>query len=353
MGAVTVSLDMTGEYEAMNKASAVLWIGQAVVQMLLFFVIGWLINQVTRPTRELQQIMLAMQTDGDLSRRVAVHSKDEVGQTAVAFNALIDSFSAHHPASAGRRGQDQQDHQPHRRDFVGSGGRFARAKRGGFIHRRGSGGGDGQHQFGRRKHQCRARTVRKKPAADRAGQSQRGRDGARDTKHRKCGATDRIGCQRVCRKCAHHCQHDAAGERHRQPDQFAGIECRHRGGPCRRAGSRLRRGGRRSAQAGGKIRPVGQRDRQGDQQAGREIVACGTGHRIRRAVPANHAQACRIDGRRAERGRCGCEGIERGGRRDRCVCGRTGCRKQRDHAQHRTYCQNGREKPCGHRTDDT
>ena len=94
IGAVTVSLDMTGEYEAMNKASAALWIGQIVVQMLLFFVIGWIINQVTRPTRELQQIMLAMQADGDLTRRVSVHSKDEVGQTAAAFNALIDSFAA-------------------------------------------------------------------------------------------------------------------------------------------------------------------------------------------------------------------------------------------------------------------
>lgn len=94
IGAVTVSLDMTGEYAAMNRASTALWIGQIVVQMLLFFVIGWLINQVTRPTRELQQIMLAMQADGDLSRRVSVHSKDEVGQTAVAFNALIDSFAA-------------------------------------------------------------------------------------------------------------------------------------------------------------------------------------------------------------------------------------------------------------------
>lgn len=94
VGAVSVSLDMTSEYEAMGKASAILWLGQLAVQVMLFFVIGWLINQVTRPTRELQQIMLAMQTDGDLTRRVAVRSKDEVGQTAVAFNALIDSFSA-------------------------------------------------------------------------------------------------------------------------------------------------------------------------------------------------------------------------------------------------------------------
>ncbi|MBU1426925.1 MAG: methyl-accepting chemotaxis protein [Gammaproteobacteria bacterium] len=94
IGAVTVSLDMTSEYAAMNKASAVLWVGQIVVQMVLFFLIGWLINQVTRPTRELQQIMLAMQADGDLSRRAIVHSKDEVGQTAMAFNALLDSFTA-------------------------------------------------------------------------------------------------------------------------------------------------------------------------------------------------------------------------------------------------------------------
>jgi methyl-accepting chemotaxis protein len=94
IGAVTVSLDMSGEYSEMRKASAVLWVSQIAVQMMLFFVIGWLINQVTRPTRELQQTMLAMQADGNLMRRVSVHSKDEVGQTAVAFNALIENFSA-------------------------------------------------------------------------------------------------------------------------------------------------------------------------------------------------------------------------------------------------------------------
>ena len=94
IGAVSVSLDMTAEYAAMNRASAILWGGQLMIQLVLFFVIGWLINQVTRPTRELQQIMLAMQADGDLTRRVAVRSKDEVGQMAGAFNVLIDSFTS-------------------------------------------------------------------------------------------------------------------------------------------------------------------------------------------------------------------------------------------------------------------
>jgi methyl-accepting chemotaxis protein len=94
IGAVSVSLDISEEYNAMDRASAVLWVGQISIQVVLFFVIGWLINQVTRPTRELQQTMLAMQTDGDLTRRVPVRSKDEVGQTAVAFNALIDNFNS-------------------------------------------------------------------------------------------------------------------------------------------------------------------------------------------------------------------------------------------------------------------
>ncbi len=93
IGAVSVTLDMTSEYQAMERASALLWGGQLVIQVMLFFVIGWLINQVTRPTRELQHVMLAMQADGDLTRRIEIRSKDEVGQTAVAFNALIDSFT--------------------------------------------------------------------------------------------------------------------------------------------------------------------------------------------------------------------------------------------------------------------
>ena len=94
IGAVSVSLDISEEYAAMNKASVVLWVGQVTIQVVLFFVIGWLINQVTLPTRELQRTMQAMQADGDLTRRVPVRSKDEVGQTAVAFNALIDNFGA-------------------------------------------------------------------------------------------------------------------------------------------------------------------------------------------------------------------------------------------------------------------
>ncbi|MFA5370563.1 MAG: methyl-accepting chemotaxis protein [Sideroxydans sp.] len=93
-GAASITLDMSEEYALIAKADAILWGAQVLVQVLLYFLIGWLIGFVTRPTRELQQAMLQMQMSGDLSRRVIVRSEDEIGKTATAFNGLIDSFGS-------------------------------------------------------------------------------------------------------------------------------------------------------------------------------------------------------------------------------------------------------------------
>ena len=92
-GAASVTLDVSEEFDVMRKANMVMWGAQIIIQVFLYFVIGWLIGSVTRPVRELQQAMLVMQADGDLSRRVTVRSEDEIGQTATAFNGLIDGFA--------------------------------------------------------------------------------------------------------------------------------------------------------------------------------------------------------------------------------------------------------------------
>ena len=91
-GAASITLDISEEYVVMNRANKALWVAQIVVQILLYFGIGWLISFVIRPTRELQQAMQAMQADGDLSKRVVVRSEDEIGKTAKAFNELTHSF---------------------------------------------------------------------------------------------------------------------------------------------------------------------------------------------------------------------------------------------------------------------
>ena len=60
-GAASITLDMSEEIAMIAKANAMLWGAQVLVQVLLYFLIGWLISIVTRPTHELQQAMVAMQ----------------------------------------------------------------------------------------------------------------------------------------------------------------------------------------------------------------------------------------------------------------------------------------------------
>ncbi len=91
-GAGSITLDLTEEFAVMRKANYTIWGVQLVMQVFLYFVIGWLISFMTRPARELQQAMQAMQGSGDLSKRVVVRSQDEIGQTSQAFNDLAQSF---------------------------------------------------------------------------------------------------------------------------------------------------------------------------------------------------------------------------------------------------------------------
>ena len=91
-GAASITVDLTDEYAVMSRANLVLWGVQLGVQIFLWFGIGWLIDLVIRPTRELQKVMQTMQADGDLGKRAVVHNQDEIGMTAKAFNDLTAGF---------------------------------------------------------------------------------------------------------------------------------------------------------------------------------------------------------------------------------------------------------------------
>lgn len=91
-GAASITLDLSDEYAVVHQVNLTLWGAQIVLQIALYFIIGWLIGFVTRPAKELQMAMQAMQADGDLSKRVAVRSEDEIGKTSKAFNDLTNSF---------------------------------------------------------------------------------------------------------------------------------------------------------------------------------------------------------------------------------------------------------------------
>ena len=91
-GAASITLNLEEEYALMSKASYWLWGGQFLAQLFLYFVIGWIIERVIRPTKDLQLTMLKMQASGDLTSRVLIHSADEIGQTGMAFNEMAKGF---------------------------------------------------------------------------------------------------------------------------------------------------------------------------------------------------------------------------------------------------------------------
>lgn len=91
-GAGSITLNITEEYAILRKANYVMWGVQIILQLILYFGIGWLISFVTRPIHELQLVMHGMQASGDLSKRVKVSSQDEMGKTSRSFNDLAQSF---------------------------------------------------------------------------------------------------------------------------------------------------------------------------------------------------------------------------------------------------------------------
>ena len=104
-GAASITLDVSEEFDLMARADAVLWGVQIVIQVFLYFLIGWLIGFVTGPTRQLQQAMVSMNATSDLSKRVPVSTEDEVGQTVQAFNALVNNFQVSISQVDGQAGQ--------------------------------------------------------------------------------------------------------------------------------------------------------------------------------------------------------------------------------------------------------
>ncbi|MDX8400028.1 MAG: diguanylate cyclase [Gallionellaceae bacterium] len=104
-GAASIVLDLTAETEIIASINRWLWFGQFVLQMILFFMVELMLRSFTRPVQKIQEVMTAMQQDGDLSRRADIHGTDEIGRMANAFNALADSLQK--SVSEVKKGQDQ------------------------------------------------------------------------------------------------------------------------------------------------------------------------------------------------------------------------------------------------------
>jgi methyl-accepting chemotaxis protein len=69
-------------------------IGLILLGALFGMGLGWsIIRGINASVSELRGVMTNMGSNGDLTVRVKIHGKDEVGEAAVAFNGLIDGFA--------------------------------------------------------------------------------------------------------------------------------------------------------------------------------------------------------------------------------------------------------------------
>ena len=92
MGAISLTVNLEREEQELAKLNALLWGGQIGLQILLFFLLGALIRNVTGPAHKLEQTMLLIKASGDLSNRAQISSGDEIGRIAGVFNALLENF---------------------------------------------------------------------------------------------------------------------------------------------------------------------------------------------------------------------------------------------------------------------
>ncbi len=97
-GAASITLDLKQDYENLTRTSALLWGGQAALQLILFLLIGRFTHTITRPLENLQSTMSALQKEEDLARYVGtmpplkISGGDEIGQLSATFNRMVKTL---------------------------------------------------------------------------------------------------------------------------------------------------------------------------------------------------------------------------------------------------------------------
>lgn len=97
-GAASITIDLTRDYKAIKRIKDSLWLGQIMLQILLFIAISWLISRFMRPIKKLQSTMESMQHSGSLEMFVPIAlekgGRDEVGELTGAFNQMSEALSS-------------------------------------------------------------------------------------------------------------------------------------------------------------------------------------------------------------------------------------------------------------------
>jgi methyl-accepting chemotaxis protein len=95
-GAASITIDMSEDFKVIERYKVSLWMGQLVLQVVLFFSIGWLIRRFIQPIKTLQSAMQSMQRSGTMEHFVPIKTKegvsDEIGELTRSFNRMSETL---------------------------------------------------------------------------------------------------------------------------------------------------------------------------------------------------------------------------------------------------------------------
>ncbi|MFA6972160.1 MAG: diguanylate cyclase [Gallionella sp.] len=95
-GAASITIDMTEDFNAIERTQEKLWLGQILLQILLLFAARWLIRRFMQPIVKLQSTMEATQQTGSMEHFVPITLKDgnqdEIGKLTIAFNRMSEAL---------------------------------------------------------------------------------------------------------------------------------------------------------------------------------------------------------------------------------------------------------------------
>jgi len=91
LGAVSITMDVSHEFDLIQKINIALWGALVGSQIFWYLVIGWLITFVTYPLKEAVEVADAV-AKGDLTKRIEVKSRDETGMLLQALKNMNDSL---------------------------------------------------------------------------------------------------------------------------------------------------------------------------------------------------------------------------------------------------------------------
>ncbi len=96
LGAVSMKISLDKVNAAANSFGIKVFIAAVLISIpLLLFIYVFISRVVTQPLQEMTRGLRDIaQGEGDLTRRLAVRSRDEIGQASMVFNEMMEKFSA-------------------------------------------------------------------------------------------------------------------------------------------------------------------------------------------------------------------------------------------------------------------